>query len=261
MGIRYIRPIRVFVADCNADSRNVLLSLLSADDRLNVLGGSGSGTEAFESIVALRPDVLVTDMILPGLDGFALVHDVRKRLGEDAPAVIMLSEYTNTVVVREVMAESVDYFMLKPVPTARLIERICDAVIAQKDDGNDLIANITQVLLEIGVPAHLRGYQYVREAIALTVADPSVLDSVTKYLYPAVANTYSTTNAKVERAIRHAIEVAWERGSMDEMQKIFGYSVSAIKGKPTNSEFVATIADYLSINTKTSSGERVYSVR
>lgn len=256
--------ISVFVADSNPDSRAVISELLTSDDGIQLVGSAGTGTETAAEVLKLKPDVLVTDVLLPELDGFSTVRELSDKLGSAMPAVVMLSDFANPIVMREVAASSISYFFLKPVPRNQLLQivrtaaedRACGAEYA-----HDLLADITELLHDIGVPAHIKGYQYLREAIMLSVRDPEIINSVTKILYPEVAKTYKTTSSRVERAIRHAIEVAWDRGDVDEIQKIFGYTVSNIKGKPTNSEFIAMLSDNLSLKLKNSSGARLYSVR
>ena len=176
----------------------------------------------------------------------------------------MLSDYASPAIMRDVSASAVSYFFLRPVPAGRL----CEAIRNSADENGicfseeyDLSETVTEMLLEIGIPAHLKGYQYVREAIILTVRDPEILDSITKTLYPTVAKNYGTTSSKIERAMRHAIEVACDRGDVDVFQKIFGYTVSMAKGKPTNSEFIAMLADNISLRLKKRDGTRIFSVR
>ncbi|MBR4940504.1 MAG: sporulation transcription factor Spo0A [Clostridia bacterium] len=264
MTTKPIAAVTVFVADSNAESRELTAELLAAADGIIVLGTSGSGTETVAEVMKCRPEVLVTEMTLPELDGFSAVRELNEKMGPAAPAAVMLSDFASPIVMREVAASSVSYFFLKPVPAGQLTEIVRSAArqrLGEEGRPHDLLADITALLHDIGVPAHIKGYQYLREAIMLSVRDPEIINSVTKILYPQVAKTYHTTSSRVERAIRHAIEVAWDRGDVDEIQKIFGYTVSNIKGKPTNSEFIAMLADNLTLSVKSPSGARVYSVR
>ena len=259
-----VRTVTVFVADSDPESRNTTVCNLSSNAGIVVVGSSGSGVDVVESVLKTRPDVLVTDALLPEYDGFVVVRMLKEKLGEYAPGIVMLSDYTSPAVMRDVSASAISYFFLRPVPAGRL----CEAVRNSADENGlcysedyDLSETVTEMLLEIGVPAHLKGYQYVREAIILTVRDPEILGSITKSLYPTVAKNYGTTSSKVERAMRHAIEVACDRGDVDAFQKIFGYTVSMAKGKPTNSEFVAMLADNISLRLKKKDGTRIFAVR
>ncbi|MBQ5972829.1 MAG: sporulation transcription factor Spo0A [Oscillospiraceae bacterium] len=255
--------VSVFIADSSAESREILSGLAAADDRIRVVGTAASGSEASAEVLRARPDVLLTELLLPELDGFALVRALSEKLGADMPAVVMLSDFASPLVMREVAAAPISYFFLKPVPGAQLLSVLLDAAAGRSEAGpraGDLLSDITQLLHDIGVPAHIKGYQYLREAILLSVRDPDIINSVTKILYPEVAKTYRTTPSRVERAIRHAIEVAWDRGDVDEIQKIFGYTVSNVKGKPTNSEFIAMLADNLLLR-QSRAGTRMYAAR
>ncbi len=255
--------VTVFVADSNPETRAATIEILKGAEGIFVLGSAGAGDEAVTEVIKTRPDVFITDILLPGKDGFSVIREISSHLGASAPATVMLSDYAGTTVMREVAATQVSYFFLRPIPSERLLQIIRSAADMRQSDSrpHDLLADITALLHEIGVPAHIKGYQYLREAIMMAVHNPEVINSVTKILYPEVAKTYHTTSSRVERAIRHAIEVAWDRGDVDEIQKIFGYTVSNIKGKPTNSEFIAMLADNLSLKVKNRSGTRVYAVR
>lgn len=259
-----VRTVTVFVADSDPESRKATVSNLSSEQGIVVVGSSGCGSDVVESVLKTRPDVLVTDILLPEYDGFVVVRMLREKLGEYAPGIVMLSDYASPAVMRDVAASTVSYFFLRPVPASRLCEAVRNSANENGQcysDEFDLSETVTEMLLEIGIPAHLKGYQYVREAIILTVRDPEILESITKSLYPAVAKTYGTTPSKIERAMRHAIEVACDRGDVDVFQKIFGYTVSMTKGKPTNSEFIAMLADNISLRVKRSNGTRVFAVR
>ena len=265
MTTRPIDTVTVFVADSNREARETTVRLFSESEGIVVLGSSGNGTETVSEVIKRRPDVLVTDAVLPELDGFSVVRRIFEKMGQAAPASVMLSDYASPTIMGEMAASRVSYFFLKPVPAGQLADIVRSAAserhAASRSPSHDLLADITALLHDIGVPAHIKGYQYLREAIMLAVKDPEIINSVTKILYPEVAKTYHTTSSRVERAIRHAIEVAWDRGDVDEIQKIFGYTVSNIKGKPTNSEFIAMLADNLSLQVKNASGARIYSVR
>lgn len=244
------KSITVYVADHCDENRELTCQLIKLSSDITVVGHSGSGEKAAKEVLALNPDVLLTDSVLPEKDGFALVRAVRDAMGQKGPAAVMLSDYYSPAIMREVAALGISYFLLKPVLEARLTETIRNAAAEREENyiGTDrLMAEITDILRDMGIPASLRGYQFIREAIYISVRDPGVLNYVTKELYPAVARVYQTTPEKVERAMRHAIEISWDRGDLDSIHRIFGYTVSGIKGKPTNSEFVAMIADHLAL--------------
>ena len=256
---------RILLADANSEFGKLLEETLRPERDLELAGIAADGPEALAKLRELRPDVLLMDLVLPRLDGLELL----RRLPETgcSCAVIVLSGFINAQVVADCAALGAAYFMPKPCDVASLLQRIRQ--LSQSRDGGlspegidcrsaaqlsrreaDLEATVTEIIHEIGVPAHIKGYQYLREAIILTIQDMDIINAVTKVLYPEVAKRYSTTPSRVERAIRHAIEVAWDRGDIEVLQKYFGYTVSNIKGKPTNSEFIAMIADHLSLRQK-----------
>jgi two-component system response regulator (stage 0 sporulation protein A) len=248
---------KLVLADAGDDYRMLMRTLMEDEGDLVVLGATADGAEAFELVRATRPDVLLTDVVLSGLDGLSLMKKLSELPESDRPAVIVVSGFSSDHTLAEASALGAAYFMQKPCDVPSLFSRI-RLVASRTRSGSDpqplraaapvdvsLDAHVTDVIHEIGVPAHIKGYQYVREAIVLSVRDPDIINSVTKVLYPAVARKFSTTPSRVERAIRHAIEVAWDRGDLETLQRFFGYTVSNIKGKPTNSEFIAMIADRL----------------
>lgn len=258
---------RVLTADANLDFCKMLEKMAAAENDMEIVGKAADGMEALAKIAELRPDIVLLDLVLPKLDGLEVLH----RLPETGcrPHVIVLSGFVNSGVVSACSAAGADYFIPKPCDAPMLLGRIrqlmnsdrplapasgfdCRAVTAQQRKQNDanLEATVTDIIHEIGVPAHIKGYQYLREAIILTINDMDMINAVTKVLYPEVARKFGTTPSRVERAIRHAIEVAWDRGDIETLQKFFGYTVSNIKGKPTNSEFIAMIADCLSLRRK-----------
>ena len=201
----------------------------------------------------LRPQVVVMDLVLSGLDGLGVLE----QLDGDRPRILVLSAFAGSAFGERLPDLGVDYFMLKPCRLSALADRVQQLARMADEPGADpreeparqrLERQITAIIHEIGVPAHINGYQYLREAISLAVEDMDVINAVTKVLYPAVARKFGTTASRVERAIRHAIEVAWDRGDLETLQKYFGYTVSNVKGKPTNSEFIAMIADRISLD-------------
>ena len=255
--------LRIVVADANEDLRTMLADVINAEEDMLVAGTAGDGMEALSLVDTFQPDVLLTDLILTRLDGIGLLTTLSKR--EDAPASLVLSGLFNDQVVSACAELGVYYFIPKPCDIPALLSSIRQAgasrtrkiiPISQAVAMNpappepSLEMVVTDIIHEVGVPAHVKGYQYLREAICLTVQDMDVINAVTKVLYPAVAKKFDTTPSRVERAIRHAIEIAWDRGDLETLQKFFGYTVSNIKGKPTNSEFIAMIADSLTLRRK-----------
>lgn len=248
---------RVLIADIDDDFRRLISDVLSREEDMEYLGGTDNGVDALALTAELHLDVIVLDLVLLKLDGL----EVLRRLPEACPdtkAIIVTHMYRSEI-IKQCAALGAAYFIPEPCDVPTLLDRIRqissfsrqDAfpVPAKQTDAN-LEALVTEIIHEIGVPAHIKGYQYLREAIILTINDMDIINAVTKVLYPEVAKKFNTTPSRVERAIRHAIEVAWDRGDIEVLQKFFGYTVSNIKGKPTNSEFIAMIADCLSLRQK-----------
>ena len=237
---------RVLLADANEEFRIMLRSAIEKTAEFTVVDAVGDGVEALRAVEKYDPDLVILDVILPGMDGLSLLKMLKERNG--AAKSILLSAFCNDRVVNEAVELGVSYFLPKPVEIHALLERM-ETVFekpAAPEDSSVMLKNlVTEVIHEIGVPAHIKGYQYLREAIMIAVEDMDVINAVTKVLYPEVAKRFGTTASRVERAIRHAIEVAWDRGDLETLQKYFGYTVNGAKGKPTNSEFVAMIADRL----------------
>lgn len=212
------------------------------------------GKVLFETIKNDSPDVVVVDAILPHADALELMKKVRD-LGGHSPEFIITSSYDNPFIERQVMQSGAAYFMLKPFDVNSLGDRIMSLMHGSSGDkGNsadqDMEIVVTEVIHQLGVPAHIKGYHYLREAILASLDDGELLESVTKMLYPTVAKKFDTTSSRVERAIRHAIEIAWDRGNLDTLNSFFGYTVNTCKGKPTNSEFIALITDKLRLQYK-----------
>lgn len=235
----------VLLADANEEFRMMLRSAIE-ENGFTVVDAVGDGTEALRSVEVNRPDLVILDMVLPGMDGLSVLKALKNQ--ERSPKSILLSAFCTDRVVSEASELGASYFLPKPVEISALLERmetVFEAPATPEDTSAELKNLVTEVIHEIGVPAHIKGYQYLREAIMIAVEDMDVINAVTKVLYPEVAKRFGTTASRVERAIRHAIEVAWDRGDLETLQKYFGYTVSNAKGKPTNSEFVAMIADRL----------------
>ena len=243
----------VLLADANEEFRGMLREIIDQTEEFTVVGSTGDGAEALQLIEQRRPDLVLMDVVLPGLDGFGVMKRMDLQ-AEKAPRVILLSAFCNEQVAAEAVSLGASYFFPKPCDTQTLLDRM-HTVLRQPEEETapsapDMKSRVTAVIHEIGVPAHIKGYQYLREAILIAVDDMDVINAVTKVLYPEVAKRFGTTPSRVERAIRHAIEVAWDRGDLETLQKYFGYTVSNAKGKPTNSEFIAMIADRLVLEQK-----------
>ena len=249
---------RVLVADSSSESRVQCVNSLR---RLNidVVGEAADGQEAFSKIVRLKPNVVISDLYLGKIDGAGLIRNCKAQLGDGFPAFIMISSFHSQNLFEECCEAGAAYCMLKPLDYGLVADRIArlmekgrkagSAAVPGRENG-DLEAQVTKIIHQIGVPAHIKGYQYLRTAIIMTINNPDVINSVTKVLYPTVAKTYGTTSSRVERAIRHAIEVAWDRGDLDVLNSFFGYTVQNSRGKPTNSEFIAMISDNLRLKNR-----------
>ena len=240
---------RVVIADASEEFRQMFADMIESETDLYLTGQTGDGEELLELIERTKPDVVVMDLLLTGMDGL----EVMDRLGEKKPRLLVLSSFSNSTLAEEVSARGGAYCMLKPCRMSTVLERVRQLASArmeeeeQEDAARALERRVTAIIHEIGVPAHIKGYQYLREAIVLVVNDMDTINAVTKVLYPTVAKKFGTTASRVERAIRHAIEVAWDRGDLEILQKYFGYTVNGAKGKPTNSECIAMIADRISL--------------
>lgn len=241
---------KVVLADANESFRTMLREAIEKSGEFTVVAAVGSGDEAMRQVREQAPDLLLMDLVLPGLDGFGILDQIRK---EELPVrVIVVSSFVTEQTVPEALAKGAGYFMPKPCQEEALLERmraVCRPP-AAAPHSKSLKNMVTDIIHEIGVPAHIKGYQYLREAILIAVEDMDVINAVTKVLYPEVARRFSTTPSRVERAIRHAIEVAWDRGDVDVLNSYFGYTIHNLRGKPTNSEFIAMIADKIRLEQK-----------
>ncbi|MFQ3542830.1 sporulation transcription factor Spo0A [Halobacillus rhizosphaerae] len=253
---------------CLADDNRELVKLLEeyfADTRdIDVVGVSYNGKECLEQIQNKQPDVLILDIIMPHLDGLAVLSKLKEM--DKHPDVIMLTAFGQEEVTKKAVDLGAAYFMMKPFDLDHLAEQVRQikhsgdpinralgsSYSAAKTKKPDLDTSITHIIHEVGVPAHIKGYLYLREAITMVYNDLELLGSITKVLYPDIATKFNTTASRVERAIRHAIEVAWNRGNIDAISSLFGYTISNTKAKPTNSEFIAMVADRLRLEHKAS---------
>ncbi|MBE6948492.1 MAG: sporulation transcription factor Spo0A [Ruminococcaceae bacterium] len=251
--------ILVAIADPNDEIRGMLSEALGMEGTFRVCGSVGDGISALELVRRTNPSILIMDVILPKLDGMGVLEKINAMPGKK-PEVIITSAFAREHIVGTALNLGAAYFLQKPYDVAQVVSRMRQIVAGRKSDKLNVARKprtlpsveslVTEIIHEIGIPAHIKGYQYLREAIILTVNDMDIINAVTKVLYPTVAKKFGTTASRVERAIRHAIEVAWDRGDIETLQKFFGYTVSNIRGKPTNSEFIAMIADRIYLQQK-----------
>ena len=249
----------VIIADNTEEFCSSLASALQRTEGFQVLGTANDGEQALRLIAEKKPDVLVLDLMLAKKDGLSVLKALSGL--DQKPVTLATSRFVTDFVASAAANLGVRYLMVKPCDMAALVERLEEIrggesprqVSSHRPKGQASIETlVTGIIHEIGVPAHIKGYQYLREAIIIAVNDMDVINAITKVLYPQVAKAFQTTPSRVERAIRHAIEVAWDRGDLDTLQRFFGYTVSNTKGKPTNSEFIALIADKLQLQLKAS---------
>lgn len=251
------KRISVLLADGNEDFSRQMRTAIAEAEGYEVVGVAVDGQQAVQLLAEKKPDVLIMDLMLAKLDGMSVLKSAS--VMPRRPVVIVISAMLSDYAATQSVALGAEYLMPKPCSFQSVIERLDEirdtharpAVLPQlRAPEVNMEAMVTNVIHEIGVPAHIKGYQYLREAILIAVEDMDVINAITKVLYPQVAKTFATTPSRVERAIRHAIEVAWDRGDLETLQRFFGYTVSNTKGKPTNSEFIALIADRLQLQLK-----------
>ncbi|RKL64918.1 sporulation transcription factor Spo0A [Salipaludibacillus neizhouensis] len=260
--------VKVCVADDNRELVNLLQDVIQSQDDMEVVGTAFNGQECLELVEETQPDVLILDIIMPHLDGLAVLEKLNERQLKKRPNIIMLTAFGKEYTTKRTAELGAAYYVIKPFDMDTLMNKIRDVSGQSKSYTRsysmetgykreykpmNLDASITSIIHEIGVPAHIKGYMYLREAITRVYKDIELLGSITKVLYPEIAKHFNTTASRVERAIRHAIEVAWSRGNIESISKMFGYTVSVSKSKPTNSEFIAMVADKLRIENKVTS--------
>ncbi|WP_211745134.1 sporulation transcription factor Spo0A [Paenibacillus sp. Marseille-Q4541] len=269
-----MQNIEVLLADDNREFTNLLAEYISEQEDMEVTGIAYNGEEVLQLIQETKnvPDVLILDIIMPHLDGLGVLERLREMNLSPQPKVIMLTAFGQENITQRAVQLGASYYILKPFDMEVLANRVRQLVGSQAITSNssqmissshksnvvpigkskNLDASITSIIHEIGVPAHIKGYQYLREAITMVYNNIEILGAITKTLYPAIAEKFKTTPSRVERAIRHAIEVAWTRGNIDSISHLFGYTINISKSKPTNSEFIAMVADKLRIEHKVS---------
>ncbi|MGY0693042.1 sporulation transcription factor Spo0A [Virgibacillus sp. FSP13] len=259
-----MEKISVCLVDDNRELIQLMEEYFDNQPDIEIIGTAFDGRDCLELLEDIEPDVLILDIIMPHVDGLAVLNSLKGMERGKDPHVIMLTAFGQEEVMKKAVDLGASYFILKPFDLDNLAEQIRQVqgnmithtktkkVNKKERKKKDLEASITNIIHEIGVPAHIKGYMYLREAITMVYNDIELLGSITKVLYPDIAKKYNTTASRVERAIRHAIEVAWSRGNIDSISALFGYTVSISKAKPTNSEFIAMVADRLRLEHKAS---------
>lgn len=265
------KRIKVIIADDNKDFRDILVEYIDKQDDMEVIESVGDGREALNALSKMEPDALILDIIMPNLDGLGVLERIKDLGMKKMPKVIVLSAVGQDEITKKAMSLGADYYIVKPFDMDTFIARIRELATSGREYISvseepylapkisesigrpqvSLEGEITFIMHEIGIPPHIRGYNYLRDSIMMVIDNIGYLNAITKELYPAVAQKYDTTPSRVERAIRHAIEVAWNKGRIDIINELFGYTIHEQKGKPTNGEFIAMIADRLKISTYT----------
>lgn len=255
-----VKTIKVIIADENADLRKAIQMSIDGKSGIRVVDSVDDGRRLVDSILSHQPDFVLLDHMLPMMDGVSVVRNISRQTLVEVPVFCILTGFVSPVSMNEAMKAGVSAYLMKPIDSDILEEKIVelmnshDALMnvntSSVDPETQLEIMVTNTIHEIGVPAHIKGYQYIRDAIIMTINDMDTINAVTKVMYPAIAKKYNTTSSRVERAIRHAIEVAWDRGDIEVLQNFFGYTVSNVKGKPTNSEFISMISDKLRLKIK-----------
>ena len=239
-----MEKLKVFIADNSDTYRNELSQFLQ--EKYEIVGTSNSGDKTYEYLKSNKVDLLLMDIVISDIDGFELLAKINKL--ENKPKIIINSALTMEGFITKALSQGASYFMIKPIDKNVLCERI-NEIFSQNENKQVLAKNkileekITNIFITVGIPAHIKGYQYLREAIMMVIKDNDTINAITKQLYPDIASAYKTTPSRVERAIRHAIEVAWNKGKIENINSVFGLRVYDTHEKPTNGEFIALVAD------------------
>ena len=260
-----MKEVNVAIADDNERILDMLGEIIEQDRDLNLIGKANNGEDIYHIIKEKCPDVVLLDLIMPKMDGLSVMEKVNAdEQIKKRPEFIVVTAVGQERITEDAFRKGASYYVMKPFHNDMILSRIKDAgngagriqaepgfhgTVEKKPEYN-LETRVTDMIHEIGIPAHIKGYHYLRDAIIMAVDDMDVLNAITKVLYPTIAKMHQTTASRVERAIRHAIEVAWSRGKLDTLDELFGYTVSNGKGKPTNSEFIALIADTIRLENK-----------
>lgn len=243
------KNFNLLIANDNEEESKLICEKLTKDNDLYVIENTKSGKDAIDFVKTNEYDIVVLDLVLEGSDGFEVIETI-KNAGHKTKIIVITSLCSETF-INKAISMGVDYYILKPVSTDVLSKRIKDLLEpgklkpagASMLTGREVEERITNIFITVGIPAHIKGYQFLREAIKLAMEDPDIINSITKKLYPSIAEKFDTSASKVERAIRHAIEVAWNRGKIENINSIFGLTIYANNEKPTNGEFIALVAD------------------
>lgn len=236
--------ISVYLADNSEDKK--LEKYFKENDKFDFIGSSVIASEVIKDVEEKRPQVLVMEIMLSGMDGFLVLSSLKKSLGSTMPKVIFISNLSHSGFVSKAIKEGASYFMVKPIMPENLAERIenlMEEKVVESKEEKQLDEKISNIFISIGIPAHIKGYQFLREAVKLAVEEPEIIGSITKRLYPTIAEKFETSSSKVERGMRHAIEVAWNRGKIENINTLFGLKIYSSNEKPTNGELIALIAD------------------
>lgn len=233
---------KIYIADSTED--NVVVDYFKKSDKFQYLGASLDGQKVVEDVLSTKPDVLIMEVMLSNLDGFAVLERIRE-MKENMPKVFFISSLSHSGFVTKAIQMGASYFMVKPISPENLESRIEEVISNGKSqsESKQLDEKISNIFISIGIPAHIKGYQFLREAVKLAVEEPEIIGSITKKLYPTIAERFETSSSKVERGMRHAIEVAWNRGKIENINNIFGLKIYNRNEKPTNGELIALIAD------------------
>ena len=267
--ISVMSKINVAIIDDNERMVHLLDSILKTDDNIQVVGKASDGISGVSVIKEQEPDIVLLDLIMPKLDGLGVMQKINKDTTmKKHPAFIVVSAIGKESITEDAFSQGAVYYIMKPFDNDVIINKIKQVSLTKSQKSaalrpvtavpepdtkalqHNLETDVTDIIHEIGVPAHIKGYQYLRDAIIMSVDNREVINSITKVLYPTIAKMNKTTPSRVERAIRHAIEVAWSRGKMDTIDDLFGYTINTGKGKPTNSEFIALISDKIRLDYK-----------
>ena len=249
------QKIKLYIAD-NSELKDTLIKELKTNEKIELVGSTNNGEVALKEITESCPNVLLLDIVLPSIDGFVLIEKIKSALGAKCPKIIVASALAHEGFVTKALSMGASFYINKPC--------LADVVLSRIEEVNKMSNNaqevrddkikvraidekISNIFITVGIPAHIKGYQFLREAIKMAIETPEIINSITKKLYPAIAEKFETSASKVERAIRHAIEVAWNRGKIENINSIFGLKVYTSNEKPTNGEFIALVADKMLI--------------